>query len=287
MLQKHLPVLTGMLFALLFAACEKEPAPVQTEDSRYDHLLMGNPSEARDDEAMEENYLIELPQYVMSYSRSKGTPNWVSWYLNEQWIGEAPRQDDFRAYENLPEGWYQVDYYDYNFSLTGFNRGHNCPSADRTVTQSDNSATFYMINMIPQAPEHNSGIWADMESYSRELAYRGNEVYTIMGVHGKGGTGDEGYREKIAGGRVTVPRYVWKVLVVLPEGVNDVERVEEETRIIAVWTENKNTASSRPWYDYRVSIDDIEAETGFDLLSALPESIQEIVEAKVDKVRVN
>jgi endonuclease G len=144
-----------------------------------------------------------------------------------------------------------------------------------------------MINMIPQAPEHNSGLWADMESYSRELAYRGNEVYTIMGVYGKGGTGDEGYREKIAGGRVTVPRYIWKVLVVIPEGVDDLERVDETTRIIAVWTENKNSANSKPWYDYRVSIDDIEAETGFDILSALPESIQEIVEAKVDKVRVN
>ncbi|NUO03755.1 MAG: DNA/RNA non-specific endonuclease, partial [Saprospiraceae bacterium] len=160
-------------------------------------------------------------------------------------------------------------------------------SADRTVTQSDNSATFYMINMIPQAPEHNSGLWADMESYSRELAFRGNEVYTIMGVHDKGGTGDTGYREKIAGGRVTVPRYIWKVLVVIPEGVNDLERVNEETRIIAVWTENKNSANSKPWGDYRVSIDDIEAETGLDLLSALPEAIQDLVEARVDQVRIN
>ncbi len=287
MIQKRLPVWTGMVFALLFAACEKESAPIQTEDSRYDHLLMGNPSEARTDEAMEENYLIELPQYVLSYSRSKGTPNWVSWYLNEEWTGNAPRQDDFRAYENLPDGWYRVDYYDYNFSLTGFNRGHNCPSADRTVTQADNSATFYMINMIPQAPEHNSGIWADMEQYSRELAHRGNEVYTIMGVAGKGGTGDEGYFEKISSGRITVPRYIWKVLVVLPEGVNDLERVDESTRIIAVWTENKNIASARPWQDYRVSVDDIEAETGLNLLSALPEWVQEEVEAKVDKVRIN
>ncbi len=287
MTKKHLPLLAWAFFALIFTACEKEPGPTPTEDSRYAHLLMGNPSEAREDESQEENYLIELPQYVMSYSRSKGTPNWVSWYVNEEWLGEAPRQDDFRAYEALPEDWYQVEYYDYNFSQTGFHRGHNCPSADRTITQADNSATFYMINMIPQAPQHNSGIWADMEQYSRELTYRGNEVYTIMGVQGKGGTGDKGYMEKIASGRVTVPRYIWKVLVVIPEGVDDLARVQADTRIIAVWTENKNSVSSRPWYEYRVSIDDIEEQTGFDLLSALPKSVQDIVETKVDEVRIN
>lgn len=278
----------GALLILSFTACVREDDEmVPTEDSRYSHLLMGNPSEARAEESMEDNYLIELPQYVMSYSRSKGTPNWVSWYLNESWTGSTPRQDDFRAYGNLPQGWYQVDYYDYNYSLTGFHRGHNCPSADRTVTQSDNSATFYMINMIPQAPEHNGGLWAEMEQYSRELAYRNNEVYTIMGVHGQGGTGDNGYREKIAGGNVTVPRYIWKVLVVLPEGVNDTERVEADTRIIAVWTENNNNVANKVWQDYRVSIDYIEAQTGLDLLSALPPAVQDIVEAKVDKVRIN
>jgi len=53
MIKKHLPLLTGMLFAFLFSACEKEPAPTQTEDSRYDHLLMGNPSDARNEEAEE------------------------------------------------------------------------------------------------------------------------------------------------------------------------------------------------------------------------------------------
>ncbi|WP_255412675.1 DNA/RNA non-specific endonuclease [Chitinophaga sp. S165] len=37
-------------------------------------------------------------------------------------------------------------------------RGHNCPSADRTSTTA-NSSTFLMTNMIPQAPQNNQQTW--------------------------------------------------------------------------------------------------------------------------------
>lgn len=49
----------------------------------------------------------------------------------------------------LPEGWYKVTTSAYTGS--GFDRGHNVPSADRTRTVADNSTTFLMTNIIPQA----------------------------------------------------------------------------------------------------------------------------------------
>lgn len=82
-----------------------------------------------------------------------GTPNWVAWHLQSEDMGSAPRQDDFRSDNTLPSAWYRV--VSTSYSGSGFDRGHNCPSADRTSTIAANSSTFYMTNMIPQAPTLN------------------------------------------------------------------------------------------------------------------------------------
>ncbi len=259
------------------------PEPESPSELNVYNLALGNPSGAQPDENMEENYLIEVPQYAISYSRSRGIPNWVSWYLNDEWIGDAERQNDFRANQSLPVSWYWVEGGDYDYSDNGFSRGHNCPSADRTITTTDNSATFLMTNVIPQAPEHNEELWVDLENYCRSLVRNQNqELYIIMGNYGEGGIGDAGYREKLADGKVTVPRYIWKIVVVLPEGEDDVNRISNDTRVIAVLTENKNAAASKNWGAYRVSVDEIENATGYDFLSNVPENIQAIIEAEVD-----
>ena len=197
-----------------------------------DHLIMGNPSNAVADIAFENNYLMSKAQYALSYNRSRAIPNWVSWHLDPLWLGTAPRQDDFREDPTLPAGWFRVQ--DGSYSGSGFDRGHHCPSADRTNTIPDNSATFLMTNMMPQAPNNNQGPWAQLEEYSRTLVDEGNELYIIMGGAGQGGVGSNGAANTIAGGQVVVPAYTWKVIIVLPQGVNDVDRVVRTTRTIAV-----------------------------------------------------
>lgn len=216
---------------------------------------------------------------MVGYNRDQGKPIWVSWHLGQTDLGSAARQDDFRADESLPSGWYQVKMSDY--SGYGFDRGHNCPSADRTATVADNSATFLMSNMMPQAPNNNQRTWGNLEDYCRTLVRAGNELYIICGSYGRGGTGSAGYQTTIANGRVTVPLNCRKVVVVLPAGNNDVSRVTSSTRVIAVNTPNDNGLSSA-WGGYRTTVDAIEAAAGLDLLSALPMSVQNVVEARAD-----
>lgn len=266
--------------ALLTVSCAKtNDATPTTVAGRDDNLALGNPSGAVASTSSPTNYLLAKDQYTLSYNRDQGKPNWVSWHLSSAWLGSAPRQDDFRADADLPSGWYQVKATDYSGS--GFDRGHNCPSADRTSTVADNSATFLMSNMMPQAPQNNQQTWANLENYARSLADAGNELYIICGSYGRGGTGSAGYETTIASGRVTVPARCWKVLVVLPVGSNDVSRITASTRVIAVNTPNDNSLSSS-WGSYRTSIDAIESATGYDLLSALPISLQTTLEAKTD-----
>lgn len=269
-----------ILFIVLVNSCKqaeiRPSIPLTLEEQQ---VALGNPSMAAADPANYNNYLMMKPQYALSYNRDRGIPNWVSWHVNKDWIGDAPRQNDFRADATLPEGWYRVKTSDYTGS--GFDRGHNVPSADRTRTAEDNSATFLMTNIIPQAPKNNQETWANLEGYTRELVEDGNEVYVIMGNHGIGGTGTNGQVQTIAQGRVTVPAQIWKVLVVLPEGEDDVNRISTSTRVIAVNTPNNNTLST-DWGTYRTTVDAIEQATGYDLLSNVPLNIQEVVERQVD-----
>lgn len=246
-----------------------------------EHLTMGNPSNAVVDTAQPNNYLLDKTQYAVGYSRDKGRPNWVSWHLDSTWIGSAPRQDDFRADTTLPAGWYQVQATDYSGS--GFDRGHHTPSADRTNTVASNSATFLMSNMMPQSPDNNQGPWESLESYCRTLVSSGNELYIIAGGSGSGGTGSNGgTTTTVASGHVAVPSQTWKVIIVLPAGTNDVTRVTSSTRTIAVIMPNTQGIRTVPWRNYRVSVDQVEALTGYDFFSTVPTTIQSVIESVVD-----
>ena len=256
------------------------PTPTPVLSSSV-HLTMGNPSDAAADVNQPANYLMEKPQYALSYHRDKGRANWVSWHLDSTWMGSAPRQDDFRADTTLPAGWYRVQGTDYTGS--GFDRGHYCPSADRTSTVADNSATFLMTNMMPQSPDNNQGPWADLESYARTLVNAGNELYIITGGAGQGGTGSNGgVTMTVAGGHVQVPAQTWKIMLVQPQGTNDLSRVTTSTRVIAVVMPNVQGIRTNMWEQYRVSVDEVEQLTGYDFFSNVPASIQAVIESVVD-----
>jgi endonuclease G len=252
------------------------------------HLTMGNPSGAEADLETPNNFLMEKKEFALSYNRDKATPNWVSWHLSDDWWGGLTRVDTFRADPAVPPEWYRVQATD--FLGTGFDRGHMTPNADRDEDGaiSINQATFLMTNMVPQAPNNNQGAWADLENYLRTLT-PANELYIVSGPAGVGGTGSAGFAATLAGGHVTVPAFTWKVALVLPkQGGDDVARVDASTRTIAVIMPNENTVlnTSDPndWKHYIASVDAVEALTGYDFFSEVPEIVQNSIEAGVDGV---
>ena len=242
------------------------------------NLTMGNPSGAVHDVNYPANYLITHGQYCTSYNRDRGIPNWTSWQLNSSWLGSASR-GSFITDVSLPSGWYQVSTGDYTGS--GFSRGHMCPSADRTASETDNDTVFLMTNMIPQTQAQNGGPWEVLETYCRTLAQAGNVLYIISGPAGDGGTGLNGFYSTIASGKVAVPAQTWKVIMVLPAGTNDVSRVTTSTRCIAVIM-NNDEGPFNSWGTYRVSVDAVEALTGYDFFSNVSPAIQAAIESVVD-----
>ena len=199
----------------------------------------------------------------------------MAWRLDSSWIGTAQRQDDYRPDPALPAGWYQVVSDDY--SNSGYTRGHMTPSGDRTRSISDNSATFLMTNFVPQTAENNSGAWEEFESYCRTLASQGNEIYIFAGPQGSVGT--------IAQGRVTVPKYTWKVVLVIPNGDDDLRRIHKGTRAFGLMVPNFPPLDiNAPWRNFRVTVDQIEDLTGYDFFNALGVNTQRFIESRRDRL---
>jgi len=237
------------------------------------HTTMGIPSPTSASDP--NSFLSVKDEYVISYNGSRKVPNWVSWELNTSYLGGTDRQNDFRPDDTFPPGEPQASLADYSGS--GYDRGHMCPSADRTLSTQTNSKTFYLTNMVPQAANNNQGPWAVLENDSRTLVRAGKELFIISG-------GTFSASSNTVGSGMVVPDMTFKVIVVLDSVGQGVANVTVNTRVIAVLMPNENALISKgaDWHAYRVSVDTIEAMTGYDFLSDVPPAIQAVIEARVD-----
>jgi endonuclease G len=236
------------------------------------HTTLGIPSPTSTSDP--NSFLSVKSEYVVSYNSSRKVPNWVSWELNTSYLGSIDRQNNYRTDDTLPQTLPQAQLSDYSGS--GFERGHMCPSADRTLTTTSNSQTFYLTNMVPQAANNNEGPWADLENEARNIARSGKELFIISG-------GTFGPSPRIVGNGLVVPDQTFKVIVVLDQ-VGGPSAVTTSTRVIAVVMPNNDTLISKTadWHSFRVSVDAIEAMTGYDFLSDVDPAIQAVIEARVD-----
>ncbi|CAN5747587.1 hypothetical protein BH20ACI4_BH20ACI4_34260 [soil metagenome] len=246
--------------------------PASPEQAVQIYLSLGNPSGAN--ASAPNNYLLSNKYFILSYNRDKGIPNWAAWRISKLELGDFPRPapDPFRPDNRLPNGWNRITPSDYTRS--GFDRGHVCPSADRSASVEGMSETFLMTNVTPQTGDLNRGPWQKFEGYLRTLVTRGNDVYIFAGVYGEKG--------KIKN-EVSIPTNSWKIAVVVPGGA-PVSSVNENTRVIAVNMPNVKGIKNADWQLYRTSVRQIEQNTGYNFLSSLPQNLQDALEIKVDTV---
>jgi endonuclease G len=266
------------------------PAPVVEGPSEGAvNMLLGNPSGATSDPRNSDNYLVVKRHYGLSYSNSRGIPNWVSWRVTRADLGDAPRKRQFDSDADLPLGFYRVTHKDYTGS--GFDRGHLCPHSDRANSQEASFATFVMSNIVPQAPNVNQGAWAQLEDHTRDQVSTGrNRAYVIAGVAGAGGRGSAGFSSKIAGLRVAVPAECWKVIVVapvLPSTSNDeLASVTAGARVVTVIMPNDQDTIGPDWTAYRTNAAAVERKTGCRFFDRLPPDVAEALRQRVDQTPV-
>jgi endonuclease G, mitochondrial len=291
MLKRLLPLF--LCIGIIFTSCGKDNEenntpvnPAQPGDN--DHILLGNPTNATSNAGNGNNYFKDNVYYKIGYSSSRGIPIWVSWHLQSGDVGSTPRQDDFRP-DNLPASYYAVTTSSYTSS--GFDRGHNCPSADRTSSVAANSSTFLMTNIIPQAPNFNQGPWEGLEDFVRNtLVGTANEAFIVSGNYGIGGKNSSNTLvNTIDNGNVTVPQMMWKVAVIIPKGNNDLNRVDANATVVAVNMPNDNTlyttSNKTAWRNYTLKVRDLETNANaagipLNLFGALPAAVANALKDK-------
>ncbi len=221
----------------------------------YDNLDFGVPGPA--------DSVVDRVGYALGYCEKYEQPLWVVYKLTREEVNvkAAERQDNFRADPEIPTG--SATPADYTRS--GYDRGHLAPAADMAFSVRAMSESFYMSNMSPQAPQFNRGIWAKLEKQIREFAVDKGEIYVVTGPV---------FREgdpviTIGANQVAVPQAYYKVVC----------EVAEPHRMIGFILPNEG--SQKALQEFAVTVDAVEAATGLDFFSVLPDEKENAQEAVI------
>ena len=195
----------------------------------------------------------------------------VNWN-RKSWEQTSWKGDPFQEDTKIPEQ-YRTKLSDYSGS--GYQRGHICPSADRLYSQQVNEQTFYLSNMHPQIGTFNTGIWEKMEEQVR--AWNVNTFRDTLFVC-KGGTIDKTAQIKgYTRSGLLVPKYFFMAVLCKQYSSKD---KKWNYKAIGFWIEHQNSPiSGDKISNYVVSIDELEKNTGIDFFCNLPDDIENRVEA--------
>lgn len=198
--------------------------------------------------------------YTCSFNLRRGVPNWVAWKLTADHVN-GPYKRKGIPFSPDPNVEDSPDTYDYMQS--GYDRGHQCPSADNRWSQKAQEECFYMTNICPQNHQLNSGDWSELENKCRNWAKGHGAVYIVCGPIF--------YRHK--------PKTIGKHKVWVPDAFFKVVLTTDGTPKACGFI-YKNTEGNRPMGDYVNSVDQVERITGLDFFSSLPDDVEKAVESK-------
>lgn len=208
--------------------------------------------------AVGNNQIVNHKYFTLSYNDNHEQADWVFYLLTKAMTkGNTERTNDFRADPDVK----LVSAYTEDYTGTGYDRGHLCPSADVRLETEAQSETFYMSNMSPQAPAFNRGIWKKLEEQTRKWVGKHDSIYIATGPVLKNGLKKIGKTTKIS-----VPEKYYKILYSPKDGGH----------MIAFVLPN-NACSGKTYTDYIVSVDDVEQLTGIDFFSKI--SNEEVLES--------
>jgi endonuclease G, mitochondrial len=230
------------------------------------HLALGEPQDADPSDDLRLDHRV----FVVSYNPNRHVPNWVAWRLVAEDLGQTPRSKNFHPDPLLPAEMSGPRSRDYTH--TDYQRGHMCPSGDRTADADANQETFVMTNVQPQRRALNVGPWEQLENYERKLARGHQQVFIVAG-------GLFDHEPLTLPGGEEVPRANFKIIVVLDPGQGSGD-VTPASDIYAVIMPNDNRVSGTNWSQYLVSIDEIERQSGYDFLSSVPAATQKAIESR-------
>lgn len=255
-------LILGLLIACAYLGArlegkEQDETSVRTHESGSFGNLMAvrtNPSVKEIAKSYKGMDLSFNPQYHI--------PNWVSWELTaDETDGDVTRTNKFSSDPDIESS---AETWDYSYS--GYDRGHMAPAGDMRWDKEAMQQTFYMTNICPQAKTLNAGTWKNLEEKCRQWAQIDSAIYIVCGpvIDGKP-------IEYIGDTRVYVPREFFKVII---------SPYANPARGIGFIMPNGNVPGGMQ--ACAVPIDSVEALTGHDFFVSLPDEIENEVESQCD-----
>ena len=206
--------------------------------------------------------IIHHDYYSLSYNEKYEQAEWVAYELKKsELLNGTFKRPKFIADPKVTTqsaSWK-------NYKKSGFDKGHLCPAGDREFTKHAFDETFYTSNISPQRHNFNNGSWKRLEEQVRSWAVKYEDIYVVTGGILKPNLPSIGF-EKVA-----VPDYFYKILLDESDG---------KYNMIAFILPHKK--SDAPLYTFVTSVDEIEKQTGIDFFPALPNDIENKLEAKSD-----
>jgi endonuclease G, mitochondrial len=201
--------------------------------------------------------------YALSFAPAHLEAEWVAYRLTGAMTeGTAERSNQFRFDPVVPGGSARPG----DYARSGYDKGHLCPAADMKWDAGAMEETFFMSNMTPQAPMFNRGVWKELEEQVREWAKEWGELYVVTGPVLRDGLPGIGTHE-----RVSVPEYFYKIVLI----------ANDTLRQVAAFL-LPNAPSSEPLSSFAVPVDSVRMLTHIDFFPALPESVKQRLERRVD-----
>ena len=167
-----------------------------------------------------------------------------------------------------------------NYPKNFYARGHQLPNADRNAVPQMQYQTYYSTNITPQLQYgFNAGIWKNLETAVRACVPQGDTLYVVTCAAFRK-VGENLVAKKIVnkndGKSLPVPNYYWKVLLKVKRSGG----VVDDAIAIGFWMPHRDL-KSHGYPSFAVSVDQIEAWTGFDMFVNLPEFVQNKAESNV------
>lgn len=204
--------------------------------------------------------ILDNTGFVVGYDEGRNNPAWVSYRIFKVDFldsGERPRrfEQDARTQSRIGHD---------DYTRSGYDRGHMAPNyaiATRYGLEAQ-LETFFMSNIVPQTPELNQGPWRQLEATISDYAQQYEEVWVVTGP-----IYDD--RPTYIGPQIEVPDAFFKIVVdETPTGLRvlafnfpqDVQRRDDPAMFLA-------------------TVDAIEALSGLDFLSGLPDDVEDRLES--------
>lgn len=121
--------------------------------------------------------VINHGHFYSVYDLQTQCPQQVGWTVTPSDFGLARREPSWTFIQDVPHPLANGTHYDY--SRSGYDRGHMCPALDRSADLRAMRSTFVLSNIAPQVPALNRGAWKKTENFCRYAALLYDSVQVV------------------------------------------------------------------------------------------------------------